>query len=173
MQIVFKTERQNFDLLREILDTLRLFDGKSEPNILRMEIDETTVYVYLDNGKKLVFHHEIFEGSYVFGDYTLEEHTLKEHRYSPEVVEKMAEELRGKTRLVEKLKKKLRGAYTTASLERILAKKKQVEVDARDFQGWSDFDDEGYGRAVHRREGEIQVLDNLIASKQKKRWMSY
>lgn len=173
MHILFQTNEQNMTLLQEILGTLHVFEHPNQPNIFQIVIHDTMVDVYLDNQTKMVFHYERFEGKYVFNDFIETSYERTASPYTSETVEKMAKELRSKTKLLKKLKKKWRKAYSLSSLEKILASKKQQRVDSSDFQGWSEFDDEGYGRAVARLEGEVQMLEGLIASKQKKRWLYY
>lgn len=173
MQIIFENNQPNFALLQEILRLFKKYEAKSEPTILRIRITDCSVEVYLDNNKKVLFAYAKGEQSYSFYDFIEEEHALVPSPYTDEAVMKMATELSSKTKLLKKLKKKWRKAYTVSRLEKILTSKKDKEIDPSDYQGWDTFDDEGYGRATAKREAEIQLLDDLIASKQKKRWMSY
>lgn len=173
MQILFETDQPNFALLQEILRLFEKYEAKDQPTILRIRIADCFVEVYLDNDKKVLFTYAKVDQSYSFHDFIEEEHALMLTPYTDEAVMKMATELSSKTKLLKKLKKKWRKAYTISRLAQILVSKKTKEIDPSDYQGWDTFDDEGYGRATAKREAEIQLLDDLIASKQKKRWMSY
>lgn len=80
--------------------------------------------------------------------------------------DKIIEDHARKSKQVRELKKTVkRMAVNKVSI--VLLKQKralevQKEVDARDYQGWDNFDDEGYARAVAKREARIELLNELI-----------
>ncbi|UGO50651.1 hypothetical protein PQE68_gp060 [Bacillus phage vB_BanS_Sophrita] len=72
-----------------------------------------------------------------------------------------------KSDMVRVLKKKAKNSISINILKEHLSWEKEHEVDARDFVGWCEFDDEAYGKAVARKEARIQLLEELIRMKER------
>ncbi|UUV47125.1 hypothetical protein [Bacillus phage vB_BanS-Thrax5] len=72
-----------------------------------------------------------------------------------------------KSDMVRVLKKKAKNSISINILKEHLAWEKEHEVDARDFVGWCEFDDEAYGKAIARKEARIQLLEELIRMKER------
>lgn len=80
---------------------------------------------------------------------------------------KLLEDHKKKSNIIKKLKKKLKNRISINTLKEYLSWGKEHEVDARDFVGWGEFDDEAYGKAIARKEARIELLEKLIIMKER------
>ncbi|UGO50912.1 hypothetical protein PQE70_gp059 [Bacillus phage vB_BanS_Nate] len=85
----------------------------------------------------------------------------------PDKVMKIWKDHMAKSDMVRVLKKKLKNRISINTLKEHLAWEKKYEVDARNYDGWEEFDDEGYARAVAKKETRIELLEQLIRLKER------
>uniref|UniRef100_A0AB39C7G0 Uncharacterized protein n=1 Tax=Bacillus phage KoopaTroopa TaxID=3234046 RepID=A0AB39C7G0_9CAUD len=72
-----------------------------------------------------------------------------------------------KSDMVRVLKDKLKNRISINTLKEHLAWEKKHEVDARNYDGWEEFDDVGYGKALAKKEARIELLEELIRLKER------
>lgn len=64
--------------------------------------------------------------------------------------------------MVKTLKKKLKNRIAISKLEEMLIHEKRNDVDPNHYTGIYEFDDEGYGKAIAKREARIELLEEII-----------
>lgn len=87
--------------------------------------------------------------------------------FIPDKVMRIWKDHKAKSDMVRVLKKKLKNRISINTLKEHLTWEKEHEVDARDFVGWCEFDDEAYGKAVAKKEARIELLEKLIRLKER------
>lgn len=85
----------------------------------------------------------------------------------PDKIMKILRDHMVKSDIIRVLKKKLKNRISINTLKEHLAWEKEHEVDARDFVGWCEFDDEAYGKALAKKEARIELLEKLIRLKER------
>ncbi|MDS7057190.1 hypothetical protein NXG04_07810 [Klebsiella pneumoniae] len=72
-----------------------------------------------------------------------------------------------KSDVVRVLKKKAKNSISINTLKEHLAWEKTHEVDVLAYDGWEEFDDVGYGKALAKKEARIELLEELIRMKER------
>ncbi|HDR7066918.1 TPA: hypothetical protein QCW42_004024 [Bacillus cereus] len=78
---------------------------------------------------------------------------------------KIVQDHKKKSDIVRTLKKKLKNRIAISKLEEMLAHEKRNDVDPNHYTGIYEFDDEGYGKAVAKKEARIELLEDIIRNR--------
>lgn len=87
--------------------------------------------------------------------------------FIPDKVMKIWKDHKAKSDMVRVLKKKLKNRISINTLKEHLAWEKEHKVDVRAYDGWEEFDDVGYGKALAKKEARIELLEQLIRIKER------
>lgn len=171
VKIVFNLVNKDFELLSKAIN--HFYSEKLNFDPIKVVLDEEYITFFDNSDICLISSYKKESGIIVFSNFIEKKHSDKIITYADDQVRKMAKELSAKTKLLKKLKKKLRKSYTLARLEKIHKSKKSIKLNSIEYDGIYGFDNDGYMRDEAKIEAQVELLEDMIDSKKKKRWMYY